>query len=76
MSVTTPQARARRTGPGLLSARPEWPAGIPAVLAGAVVTEAFALVARAAGVPMEAASPGAAEAEEIPAGGFFGGVLF
>ncbi|MFC8140898.1 DUF6069 family protein [Streptomyces paradoxus] len=53
-----------------------WLVGILATLAGAVVTEAFALVARAAGVPMEAAGPGAKEAAEIPVGGFFGGVLF
>ncbi|GAA4559694.1 MULTISPECIES: DUF6069 family protein [Streptomyces] len=76
MSVTTPQAQAPRTPSGLLSTRPVWLVGILATLAGAVVTEAFALVARAAGVPMEAASPGATEAAEIPVGGFFGGVVF
>ncbi|MFJ3622598.1 DUF6069 family protein [Streptomyces iakyrus] len=76
MSVTTPQTQAQRTESGLLSTRPVWLVGILATLAGAVVTEAFALVARAAGVPMEAASPGATEAAEIPVGGFFGGVLF
>ncbi|WP_298564817.1 DUF6069 family protein [Streptomyces luteogriseus] len=80
MSVTTPQTQAARTGSrsisGFLAARPVWLVGIVAALAGAVVTEAFALVARAAGVPMEAASPGATEAAEIPVGGFFGGVVF
>ncbi len=76
MSVTTPQIQASRTESGLLSTRPVWLVGILATLAGAVVTEMFALVARAAGVPMEAASPGAEEAAEIPVGGFFGGVLF
>ncbi|MFI8891762.1 DUF6069 family protein [Streptomyces paradoxus] len=80
MSVTTPQTQAQQTESrnlsGLLSTRPVWLVGILATLAGAVVTEAFALVARAAGVPMEAASPGATEAAEIPVGGFFGGVLF
>ncbi|MFE8993140.1 DUF6069 family protein [Streptomyces collinus] len=76
MSVTTPQTQAPRTPSGLLSTRPVWLVGILATLAGAVVTEAFALVARAAGVPMEAASPGATEAAEIPVGGFFGGVVF
>ncbi|MEU0164852.1 DUF6069 family protein [Streptomyces iakyrus] len=76
MSVTPPQIQASRTESGLLSTRPVWLVGILATLAGAVVTEAFALVARAAGVPMEAASPGAEEAAEIPVGGFFGGVLF
>jgi hypothetical protein len=80
MSVTTPQTQAPQTTSrsisGLLSARPVWLVGVLATLAGAVVTEVFALVARAAGVPMEAASPGAKEAAEIPVGGFFGGVLF
>ncbi|MFF5978765.1 DUF6069 family protein [Streptomyces olindensis] len=83
MSVTTPQTRAARTEglptartEGLLSARPVWLVGVLATLAGAVVTEVFALAARAAGVPMEAASPGATEAAEIPVGGFFGGVVF
>ncbi|PTH83491.1 hypothetical protein C9J60_37925 [Streptomyces sp. A244] len=76
MSVTTPQTQAPRTEAGLLATRPVWLVGILATLAGAVATEAFALVARAAGVPMEAASPGATEAAEIPVGGFFGGVLF
>ncbi|MFF7723978.1 DUF6069 family protein [Streptomyces luteogriseus] len=76
MSVTTPQPQTQRTESGLLSTRPVWLVGILATLAGAVVTEAFALVARAAGVPMEAASPGATEAAEIPVGGFFGGVVF
>ncbi|MFJ4245835.1 DUF6069 family protein [Streptomyces iakyrus] len=76
MSVTTPQIQASRTESGLLSTRPVWLVGILATLAGAVVTEAFALVARAAGVPMEAASPGAKEPAAIPVGGFFGGVLF
>jgi len=59
-----------------LAARPVWLVGVLAALAGAVVTEAFALVTRAVGVPMEAASPGAKEAAEIPVGGFAGGVLF
>ncbi|SMQ14295.1 hypothetical protein SAMN06272771_0586 [Streptomyces sp. Ag82_O1-12] len=76
MSVTTPQTQAQRTESGRLSTRPVWLVGVLAALAGAVVTEAFALVARAAGVPMEAAGPGATEAAEIPVGGFFGGVLF
>ncbi|MFD5231237.1 DUF6069 family protein [Streptomyces qaidamensis] len=74
MSAT--QAQAQQTASGLLPARPVWLVGILATLAGAVVTEAFALVARAAGVPMEAAGPGATEAAEIPVGGFFGGVVF
>jgi hypothetical protein len=76
MSVTTPQTRTRSTLDSSLAQRPVWLVGIVATIAGAVVTEAFALGARAAGVPMDAASPGAEEAAEIPVGGFAGGVLF
>jgi hypothetical protein len=78
MSVTTPQTPLAPTEPrsALLTTRPVWLVGVLATVAGAVVTEGFALVARAAGVPMEAASPGAAEAAGIPVGGFFGGVVF
>ncbi|MFF3347009.1 DUF6069 family protein [Streptomyces sp. NPDC002779] len=76
MSVTTTQIRTRSTLDSSLAQRPVWLVGIVATVAGAVVTEAFALGARAAGVPMEAASPGAVEAAEIPVGGFAGGVLF
>ncbi|MGV9454092.1 DUF6069 family protein [Streptomyces sp. NPDC003635] len=72
MTITTPQS----TIGSSLSQRPVWLVGVAATLAGAVVTEAFALGARAAGVPMDAASPGAEEAAEIPVGGFAGGVLF
>jgi len=59
-----------------LATRPVWQVGALSVLAGAVVTEAFALVARGAGVPMEAASPGETENAAIPVGGFAGGVVF
>ncbi|MCL7425803.1 DUF6069 family protein [Streptomyces sp. YS415] len=76
MSVTTPQTRTRSTLDSSLAQRPVWLVGIVATVAGAVVTEAFALGARAAGVPMDAASPGAEKAAEIPVGGFAGGVLF
>jgi hypothetical protein len=84
MSVTSPQSQAQPQPQTLqsssplrsLAARPVWLVGIAAMLAGAVVTEAFALVTRAAGVPMEAASPGDSAAVEIPIGGFAGGVLF
>ncbi|MGW0911727.1 DUF6069 family protein [Streptomyces sp. NPDC002784] len=76
MSVTTTQIRTRSTLESSLAQRPVWLVGIVATVAGAVVTEAFALGARAAGVPMDAAGPGAAEAAEIPVGGFAGGVLF
>ncbi|QCD54121.1 DUF6069 family protein [Streptomyces hawaiiensis] len=80
MSVSTPQIQATRTESRstarLLLTGPVWLVGVLAALAGAVVTEAFALATRAAGVPMEAAGPGATEAAEIPVGGFFGGVVF
>ncbi|MET9395790.1 DUF6069 family protein [Streptomyces sp. NPDC006624] len=78
MSVTSSQNRSARPafGSALLTTRPVWLAGLVAALAGAVVTEVFALVTRAAGVPMDAAGPGATEAAEIPVGGFFGGVVF
>ncbi|MFI1732182.1 DUF6069 family protein [Streptomyces acidicola] len=82
MSETAPQTQTTAQFPStprftrFLAARPVWLVGVLATLAGAVVTEAFALVARAAGVPMDAASPGAEEAAEIPVGGFAGGVVF
>ncbi|MFC7844936.1 DUF6069 family protein [Streptomyces sp. NPDC001046] len=80
MTVTTSQTPSVRNRPardsGGTAARPVWLTGLLATLAGAVVTEVFALAARAAGVPMEAASPGAKEAAAIPVGGFFGGVVF
>ncbi|WP_413760332.1 DUF6069 family protein [Streptomyces sp. MMBL 11-3] len=75
MSVTASQNQTVTGSAGVLAARPVWQVGVVAALAGAVVTEVFALVARGAGVPMEAAGPGAAEAAEIPVGGFAGGVL-
>ncbi|GAA1881104.1 DUF6069 family protein [Asanoa iriomotensis] len=54
-------ARALRTGP-------VWLVGILATLAAAVVTEAFTLVARAAGVPMDAAGVWEDHAQHIPVG--------
>jgi hypothetical protein len=47
-----------------------WRVGAIATILGAVVTEAFSLVARAIDVPMFAADPGADAAKEIPVGGF------
>jgi hypothetical protein len=85
MSVTAPQTETITTqspssssprSTRSVATRPVWLVGALAALAGAVVTEAFALAARGAGVPMEAAGPGAKAAEEIPVGGFAGGVLF
>lgn len=74
MSTThTPAAPAPRS---LLTTSPVWLVGVLAALAAAVVTEVFGLVARALGVPMEAASPGATAAAPIPPGGFATGVLF
>lgn len=55
-----------------------WPVllvGVLAAVVAAAVTELFALVAGALGVPMEAASGGATEAVPIPPGGFAGAVL-
>ncbi|MGP4047993.1 DUF6069 family protein [Streptomyces sp. 2A115] len=78
MSVTVPQTRTTISSPSTrsLATRPVWQVGALATFAGAIVTEAFALVARGAGVSMNAASPGATEAAAIPVGGFAGGVLF
>lgn len=82
MSVPVPQTQTTVQSPSTLrstrslTTRPVWLVGVLATLAGAVVTEVFALGARAVGVPMDVASPGQAEAAEIPVGGFAGGVLF
>jgi hypothetical protein len=82
MSATTPQHQDLTAAPasaritGFLASRAVWQVGVLATLAGAAVTEVFALLSRGAGVPMLAASPGATEAAEIPVGGFAGGVLF
>ncbi|WP_222623272.1 DUF6069 family protein [Streptomyces armeniacus] len=79
-NVPVPQPQADRPLADVLRsfviAQPLWRAGVLAVLVGAVVTEVFALVTRAAGVPMKAASPGEDAAQEIPVFGFAGGVLF
>ncbi|GGK44491.1 DUF6069 family protein [Streptomyces flaveus] len=80
MTATTPQtqtiAQSSPSSTRSLATRPVWLVGVLATLAGAVVTEVFALIARGAGVSMDAASPGAKEAAEIPVGGFAGGVVF
>ncbi len=75
-TTTAPSAAAGSRSAKFVAARPVWLVTILAVLAGAVVTELFALVTRAAGVPMEAASPGEEKAAAIPVGGFAGGVVF
>ncbi|WP_328771779.1 DUF6069 family protein [Streptomyces sp. NBC_00286] len=81
MTATAPQTQtiAQSSSPSSirsLATRPVWLVGVLATLAGAVVTEVFGLIARGVGVPMDAASPGAKEAAEIPVGGFAGGVVF
>ncbi|MDQ3153895.1 MAG: DUF6069 family protein [Actinomycetota bacterium] len=52
-----------------------WLVGVLAAVAGAIVTELFALGARVIGVPMEAGSLGADTAAPIPLGGFAMGTL-
>ncbi|WP_181764298.1 DUF6069 family protein [Streptomyces albidus (ex Kaewkla and Franco 2022)] len=58
-----------------VTTRPVWLVGVLATLAGAAVTEVFALGARGLGVPMDVASPGDASSQEIPPFGFAFGVL-
>ncbi|MEV6651858.1 DUF6069 family protein [Streptomyces sp. NPDC051219] len=73
---TRPGTTGTFTIPSVVTDRPVWQVGVLAAVTGAVVTEVFALGARALGVPMKAASPGATEAQPIPVLGFAGGVLF
>ncbi|WP_455353863.1 DUF6069 family protein [Streptomyces sp. SYSU K217416] len=73
---TTPRAARTFSIRSVVTGRPVWQVGVLAAVTGAVVTEVFALGARAVGVPMDAASPGAPEAQPIPVLGFAGGVLF
>ncbi|MEV3921210.1 DUF6069 family protein [Actinomadura coerulea] len=56
-------------------ARPIWPTGAAAALAGSVATELFGLAARAAGVPMEAGGVGADTTEPIMVGMFAMGTV-
>ncbi len=56
-------------------ATPVWLVSVLAGVAAAIATEVYGLVARAAGVPMEAGSIGAAEAEPITVGMFAMGTL-
>lgn len=76
MSLTpeTPTARSSRS---ILARSPVWRVGVLASVAAAIVTELFALGARAIDVPMEAGSPGVdtATAAPIPIGGFAVGTL-
>jgi len=68
----TPTARSTRS---ILATSPVWLVGVLAAVAGAIVTELFALGARVIGVPMEAGSLGADTAAPIPLGGFAMGTL-
>jgi hypothetical protein len=58
-----------------MSDRPVWVVSALAGLAAAVATELYGIVARAAGVPMEAGSIGASTAEPITVGMFAMGTL-
>jgi Family of unknown function (DUF6069) len=71
--VTNPSGYPVRS---FVTTRPVWLVGIVAALAGAVVTEVFALIPRSLGVSMKAAAPGGTAAQEIPPMGFAVGVLF
>ncbi|BCB91809.1 DUF6069 family protein [Phytohabitans suffuscus] len=68
MSAVAPKSSSSPGFAGALRTRPVWLVGILAVLAAAVVTEAFTLVARAAGVPMDAAGVWEEQAQHIPVG--------
>lgn len=61
--------------PSTLHDRPVWLVGATAGVTASVVVELYGLVARAAGVPMEAGSVGAAAADPITVGMFAMGVL-
>ncbi|RHW28768.1 hypothetical protein D0Z08_02645 [Nocardioides immobilis] len=74
--TTTPIARPATTRPAAtpyLSRVPVWLVAAGAVIAGAVVTEAYAWVARAAGVEF-LIGDGSSPREDIPGGGFVGAV--
>lgn len=58
-----------------LNSRPLWLVSAAAGLAAAVATEAYGLVARAAGVPMAAGTPGASATQPIEVGMFAMGTL-
>ncbi|MGH3932637.1 MAG: DUF6069 family protein [Pseudonocardiaceae bacterium] len=66
---TTHNATAASPGSFLLM-RPVWQVGVLVTIAGAIVAEAFALGARALGIPMDAGAPGVGPATPIPLGAF------
>jgi hypothetical protein len=74
-STTTPAVASTRSIRSVLTTGPVWRVGAVAAVAGAVVTELFALAARAIDIPMDAGSIGGDTAAEIPVGGFAMGVV-
>ncbi|GAA4444231.1 DUF6069 family protein [Phytohabitans houttuyneae] len=68
MAAVAPESSSSPRIASFLLARPVWLVGILAALAGAVVTEAFTLLARVAGVPMRAAGVWEERAQDIPVG--------
>lgn len=71
----TPEIPTARSSRSILARSPVWRVGVLAGVAAAIVTELFALGARAIKVPMEAGAPGADAAAPIPIGGFAVGTL-
>lgn len=76
MSTTHIQQQVSPVARPFASRVPVWLYAIGAVLVGALVTTVFELVVRAAGVELVAASNPSVDPEPIPAGSFFGGVVF
>lgn len=68
MAAVVPESKSSTRFASFLFTRPVWLVGVVAVLAAAAVTEAFTLVARAAGVPMRAAGVWEEEARYLPVG--------
>ena len=68
--TTTMTVPSTRSTASVATKTPVWRVGALATLGGAIVTEAFSLLARAIDIPMAAADPGADAAKDIPVGGF------
>lgn len=75
MSSATATVPTRAVVSSERTTRPVWQTGALATLAGAAVTEAFTLAARAIDIPMKAADPGVEHAKDIPVGGVAMAVL-
>ena len=76
MSATATSARAAAASlPSFLARRRVWQVCYLAALPAAVAAEVWGLIARAAGVPMRAASPGAQHASAIYVGMFAMGTM-